>query len=51
MNMLATILVLLVLAGIVGLIVRSMIRAKKAGRSVICGCKCSECHGGCGCQG
>ena len=37
MEILSTVLVLLVLTGIVGLIVRSMIKAKRAGRSVICG--------------
>lgn len=45
MEILSTVLVLLVLTGIVGLIVRSMIKAKRAGRSVICGGSCSGCGG------
>ena len=50
MEILSTVLVLLVLTGIVGLIVRSMIKAKRAGRSVICGGSCSGCGGACGCH-
>ncbi|MDO4446274.1 MAG: FeoB-associated Cys-rich membrane protein [Bacillota bacterium] len=50
MEILSTVLVLLVLTGIVGLIVRSMIKAKRAGRSVICGGSCGGCGGACGCH-
>lgn len=50
MEILSTVLVLLILTGIVGLIVRSMIKAKRAGRSVICGGSCSGCGGACGCH-
>ncbi|MGN0347930.1 MAG: FeoB-associated Cys-rich membrane protein [Roseburia sp.] len=42
-----TIITGLVLAGVVGLAVRSMIRDKKKGKSLQCGCDCSRCSGGC----
>lgn len=32
---------------IVGLIVRSMIKAKKSGKSIQCGCDCKQCGGHC----
>lgn len=44
----ATIIVLAVLAGIVALVVRSMIRDKKNGKSLHCGGDCSHCGGHCG---
>lgn len=44
---LGTVLVLLVLLVLVTLIVRSMVRAKKSGRSLQCGCDCARCGGGC----
>ncbi|MBS7007511.1 FeoB-associated Cys-rich membrane protein [Anaerostipes sp.] len=34
--------------GIVGLIVRSMVRDKKKGKSIHCGNSCSSCGGHCG---
>lgn len=43
-----TIVVLAVLAGIVTLIVRSMVRSKKSGKSLHCGGDCSHCGGQCG---
>ena len=43
-----TIIVFAVLAGIVALIVRSMIRSKKSGKSLHCGGDCSHCGGQCG---
>lgn len=41
--MLGTILVVIVLVGVVALIIRSMVRDKKNGKSVICGGECSHC--------
>jgi len=43
-----TALVGLVLAGIVALIIRSMIRDKKNGKSIHCGGDCKYCGGHCG---
>ena len=40
-----TIVVLVLLILIVALIIRSMIRDKKNGKSVQCGCDCSSCGG------
>lgn len=40
-------LVLLILAGAIGLAVRSMIKDKKAGKSLQCGQDCSKCGGCC----
>ncbi|MGN1377986.1 MAG: FeoB-associated Cys-rich membrane protein, partial [Dorea sp.] len=40
-----TVVVLLVLVGVVGLAVRSMIKDKKAGKSLQCGCDCKHCSG------
>ena len=45
-----TVIVLAVLAAIVGLIVRSMIRDKKNGKSIQCGGSCSGCGGHCHCS-
>jgi hypothetical protein len=42
-----TLLVGAVLAGIVALIIRSMIQDKKAGKSVQCGGDCKHCGGHC----
>lgn len=42
-----TFLVLAVLAGIVALIIRSMARDKKMGKSLHCGGECSHCGGHC----
>lgn len=51
---LGTFAVLLVLCGVVALVIRSMIKDKKAGKSLQCGMSCSECSGHCsscsGCQ-
>lgn len=43
-----TFIVGLVLLIIVALIIRSMIRTKKSGRSLQCGCDCKNCGGHCG---
>lgn len=43
-----TVITAAVLAGIVVLIVRSMIRDKKNGKSLQCGCDCKHCSGHCG---
>ncbi len=43
-----TIVVLAALAGIVVLVIRSMIRDKKRGKSLQCGGDCSHCGGHCG---
>ena len=40
-----TVIVLAIVAGAVALAVRSMIRDKKAGRSIQCGGDCSHCRG------
>ncbi|HIY00883.1 MAG TPA: FeoB-associated Cys-rich membrane protein [Candidatus Blautia faecipullorum] len=45
-----TVIVLAVLVLIVGLIVRSMIRDKKNGKSLQCGGNCSGCGGHCHCS-
>lgn len=37
----------LIVLVIVGLIVRSMIKAKKNGKSIQCGCDCKHCGGHC----
>ena len=42
-----TLIVLAVLVLAVGLVLRNMIRAKKAGKSLQCGCDCSSCGGHC----
>lgn len=36
-----------ILVIIVGLIIRNMIKAKKAGKSIQCGCDCKDCGGHC----
>ena len=40
-----TAIVLLVLAGVISLIIRSMIKDKKSGKSLQCGCDCGKCKG------
>lgn len=42
-----TFVTLLILAGVIALIVRSMIRDKKSGKSLSCGGDCSRCHSAC----
>ena len=43
----ATVIVGVILAAIVGLIIWKMVRDKKRGKSVICGGDCAHCKGGC----
>ncbi len=47
-GVLGTILVLIILLAIVAGIVSHMIRARRDGKSVICGCDCKSCGGCCG---
>lgn len=47
MNM-GTIVVGLIVAGMIALVVRSMVRDKKNGKSIQCGGECSHCGGHCG---
>lgn len=42
-----TFIVLVILAGIVALVVRNMIKDKKKGKSIQCGGDCSHCGGHC----
>lgn len=42
-----TVIVLLILVGVVGLVIRSMIRDKKNGKSLQCGGDCKNCGGHC----
>ncbi|MDE6956586.1 MAG: FeoB-associated Cys-rich membrane protein [Lachnospiraceae bacterium] len=42
-----TIIVLLILAGAVGLVLRKMIKDKKAGKSIHCGGDCGHCKNPC----
>ena len=42
-----TVIVGVVVAGVVGLIVRSMVKDKKAGKSLQCGGDCKHCGGHC----
>ena len=46
-NDMGTIIVIIVLAIIVALIIRSMVKDKKAGKSLQCGGDCSKCGGHC----
>lgn len=46
-NDMGTIIVLIVLAIIAALIIRSMVKDKKAGKSLQCGGDCSKCGGHC----
>lgn len=50
MEYISTIIVLLVIVGIVALILRNMLKEKKAGHSVLCGGSCSGCSGACMCH-
>ena len=54
-GVIGTVLVLMILLVIVTLIIRGMLRDKKAGKSVICGGNCKTCGGCCstcrGCPG
>jgi len=51
-GILGTILVAIILIAVVGLIIFSMIRDRKAGKSVICGGSCKTCGGCCSsCKG
>lgn len=43
-----TVVVLAILAGVVALIVRKMIKDKKNGKSIQCGGDCNHCGGHCG---
>lgn len=42
-----TVIVLLVLAAVIGLVIRSMVKDKKAGKSLHCGQDCKHCGGHC----
>ena len=42
-----TILILIIVLAVVALIIRSMVRDKRAGKSVICGVDCKSCGGCC----
>lgn len=42
-----TFIVLVILVLIVGLVIRSMIKDKKAGKSLQCGVNCQHCNGSC----
>ena len=42
-----TVFVLAMVGGMVGLIIRSMVRDKKKGKSIQCGCDCKHCGGHC----
>lgn len=42
-----TAIVLIILAGVIVLVMRSMIKDKKAGKSLQCGQDCSHCGGHC----
>ncbi|MCI5903006.1 MAG: FeoB-associated Cys-rich membrane protein [Blautia sp.] len=42
-----TVIVLLILAGVIGLAIRSMVKDRKAGKSLQCGQNCSHCGGHC----
>lgn len=42
-----TLIVVLILMIIVGMIIRSMVKARKRGGHPICGGDCGSCHGGC----
>lgn len=42
-----TVIVGLVLAAVVGMVIRSMVQDKKAGKSLQCGCDCKHCGGHC----
>ena len=43
----ATFIVGAVVLAVVGLIIRSMVKDKKNGKSLQCGCDCKQCNGHC----
>ncbi|MCR5581329.1 MAG: FeoB-associated Cys-rich membrane protein [Pseudobutyrivibrio sp.] len=45
-----TVIVILILAAIVGAIIRSLVKAHKRGEHPACGGNCSACGGGCSCN-
>ncbi len=45
-GIIGTAIVLAIVVGIVALVIRSIIKSKKAGKSLQCGCDCDKC-GGC----
>ncbi len=45
-----TVLVILILAAIVGAIIRSLVKAHKRGEHPACGGDCGSCGGGCSCH-
>lgn len=40
-----TAVVFVLLAAVVGMVIRSMVKDKRAGKSLQCGQNCSQCHG------
>lgn len=46
--MMGTAIVLTALAAVVGLIINRMVRDKRNGRSIQCGCDCKDCGRHCG---
>lgn len=46
--MMGTAIVLAALAAVVGLIINRMVRDKRNGRSIQCGCDCKDCGRHCG---
>lgn len=42
-----TVITAIILAGMVTLIIRGMMRDKKSGKSIQCGCDCKHCSGHC----
>lgn len=50
MENLSTVIVGLILLGIVALSIHSIVKMKKAGKSVLCGGSCGGCSGACGCR-
>ena len=42
-----TVIVLVILAGVIGAVTRSMVKDKKAGKSLQCGQDCKNCSGHC----
>lgn len=46
-SFLGTAITLVILAGVLFLAIRSMVKDKKSGKSLQCGGDCSKCRGGC----
>jgi hypothetical protein len=44
-NEMGTVIVFLILVGVIALVIRSMYRDKKAGKSLQCGGDCNKCKG------